>query len=79
MSSKGNDVKGSLTRFVHLSEKENESVWIQTTYVSDITNITLFLCFIQIQTPNTTSSPKGNDRSPESNVPTSSHFKQASK
>ena len=26
-----------------------------------------------------TSSPKGNDRSPESNVPTSSHFKQASK
>ena len=25
------------------------------------------------------SSPKGNDRSPESNVPTSSHFKQASK
>ena len=27
----------------------------------------------------TTSSPKGNDRSPESNMPTSSHFKQASK
>ena len=26
-----------------------------------------------------TSSPKDNDRSPESNVPTSSHFKQASK
>ena len=26
-----------------------------------------------------TSSPKGNDRSPESSVPTSSHFKQASK
>ena len=26
-----------------------------------------------------TNSPKGNDRSPESNVPTSSHFKQASK
>ena len=26
-----------------------------------------------------TSSPKGNDRSSESNVPTSSHFKQASK
>ena len=26
-----------------------------------------------------TSSPKGNDRSPESNVPTSFHFKQASK
>ena len=26
-----------------------------------------------------TSSPKGNDRSPESNVLTSSHFKQASK
>ena len=28
---------------------------------------------------NKTSSPKGNDGSPESNVPTSSHFKQASK
>ena len=29
--------------------------------------------------PCITSSPKGNDRSPESNVPTSSHFKQAIK
>ena len=32
-----------------------------------------------IKLSNETSSPKGNDRSPESNVPTSFHFKQASK
>ena len=33
----------------------------------------------RLATGKETSSPQGNNRSPESNVPTSSHFKQASK
>ena len=42
-------------------------------------NPSKILCLSSLSASLKISSPKGNDRSPESNVPTSSHFKQASK
>ena len=41
--------------------------------------LSFYILYTCMENDDSTSSPKGNDHSPESNVPTSSHFKQASK